>query len=43
MKTAYATIEGIEVMRALRKDQAAAFYYGDPLGKMHLVSRAFEM
>ncbi|MEX7495373.1 DDE-type integrase/transposase/recombinase (plasmid) [Acinetobacter baumannii] len=32
MKTAYATIKGIEVMRALRKGQASAFYYGDPLG-----------
>ncbi|GHL62000.1 hypothetical protein ECZU31_52750 [Escherichia coli] len=30
MKTAYATIKGIEVMRALRKGQASAFYYGDP-------------
>ena len=29
MKTAYATIKGIEVMRALRKG-ASAFYYGDP-------------
>ncbi|MCR4231861.1 hypothetical protein NUU17_25485, partial [Escherichia coli] len=27
------TIKGIEVMRALRKGQAAAFYYGDPLGE----------
>ncbi|MBM7160210.1 DDE-type integrase/transposase/recombinase, partial [Klebsiella pneumoniae] len=26
MKTAYATIKGIEVMRALRKGQASAFY-----------------
>ncbi len=40
MKTAYATIKGIEVMRALRKGQASAFYYGDPLGEMRLVSRA---
>ncbi|MEX5657559.1 IS6 family transposase, partial [Escherichia coli] len=29
--------------RALRKGQAAAFYYGDPLGEMRLVSRGFEM
>ncbi|MDZ3550516.1 transposase, partial [Klebsiella pneumoniae] len=36
-KTAYATIKGIEVMRALRKGQASAFYYGDPLGEMRLV------
>nr|AKN19227.1 IntI1 [Salmonella enterica subsp. enterica serovar Corvallis] len=42
MKTAYATIKGIEVMRALRKGQASAFYYGDPLGEMRLVSRVFE-
>nr|BCT22990.1 hypothetical protein [Klebsiella pneumoniae] len=39
MKTAYATIKGIEVMRALRKGQASAFYYGDPLGEMRLVSK----
>ncbi len=37
------TIKGIEVMRALRKGQASAFYYGDPLGEMRLVSRVFEM
>ncbi|WP_193147934.1 IS6-like element IS26 family transposase [Citrobacter freundii] len=43
MKTAYATIKGIEVMRALRKGQASAFNYGDPLGEMRLVSRVFEM
>lgn len=43
MKTAYATIKGIEVMRALRKGQASAFYYGDPLGEKRLVSRVFEM
>lgn len=36
-------IKGIEVMRALRKGQASAFYYGDPLGEMRLVSRFFEM
>ncbi|MGN2759354.1 hypothetical protein ACTFZJ_15850, partial [Klebsiella pneumoniae] len=36
------TIKGIEVMRALRKGQASAFYYGDPLGEMRLVSRVFE-
>ena len=28
MKTAYSTIKGIEVMRALHKDQVSAFYYG---------------
>ncbi|MGL6741366.1 hypothetical protein NBA98_22120, partial [Salmonella sp. NW1200] len=26
--------KGIEVMRALRKGQASAFYYGDPLGEI---------
>jgi hypothetical protein len=26
-------IKGIEVMRALRKGQASAFYYGDPWAK----------
>jgi len=30
MKTAYATIKGIEVMRALRKGQAESFYFGHP-------------
>ncbi len=25
------------------KGQASAFYYGDPLGEMRLVSRVFEM
>ncbi len=47
MKTAYATIKGIEVMRALRKGRASAFYYGDPLGEMRpqaefLKCKAFE-
>ncbi|MCO4191337.1 IS6 family transposase, partial [Proteus terrae] len=27
----------------LRQRQASAFYYGDPLGEMRLVSRVFEM
>ncbi|HBK9675851.1 TPA: IS6 family transposase, partial [Escherichia coli] len=26
-----------------RKGQASAFYYGDPLGEIRLVSRVFEM
>ena len=43
MKTAYATIQGIEVMRALRKGQASGFYYGDRLGERSLVSRVFQM
>jgi hypothetical protein len=33
MKTAYATIKGTEVMRALRKGQAASFYYGGASGE----------
>lgn len=41
IKTAHATIKGIEVMRALRKGQAEYFYYGQPLGEMRLVNRAF--
>jgi IS6 family transposase len=43
MKTAYVTIKGIEVMRALRKGQAENFYFGHPLGEMRLVSRVFEI
>ncbi|WP_240322121.1 transposase, partial [Klebsiella variicola] len=43
MKTAYATIKGIEVMRALRKGQAESFYFGHPQGEMRLVSRVFEI
>jgi predicted Ser/Thr protein kinase len=40
MKTAYATIKGIEVMRALRKGQASSFYYGQPQGE--IIARKFE-
>ena len=36
-------IKGIEVMRVMRKGQAENFYFGHPLGEMHLVSRVFEM
>jgi|MedtruStandDraft_1076414.scaffolds.fasta_scaffold01275_5 hypothetical protein len=43
METDYATIKGIEVMRALRKGQAPAFYYSAPLGEMCLVSIVFAM
>ncbi len=44
MKTAYATIKGIEVMRALRKGQRPQhFIMVIPLGEMRLVSRVFEM
>ena len=39
MKTAYATIKGIEVMRALRKGQASSFYYGQPQGEVCLINR----
>lgn len=39
MKMAYAIIMGIEMMRALRKGLASAFYYGDPLDEMHPVHR----
>ena len=42
MKTAYATIKGFEVMRALRKGQARIFNLtGDILGEKHMVERAF--
>ncbi|MDO1782529.1 IS6 family transposase, partial [Escherichia coli] len=40
---AYATIKGIELMRARRNGQASAFYYGDLLGEMRLLSIVFEM
>ncbi len=43
IKTAYATIKGIEVMRALRKGQAEHFYYGQALGEMRLVNRVFSL
>jgi transposase, IS6 family len=42
LKTAYATIQGIEVMRAVRKGEAALGYYGHPLGEVRLVSRIFD-
>lgn len=35
MKTAYATIKGIEVMRTLRKGQASLFYQGHALEEMY--------
>ncbi|HGM6748227.1 IS6 family transposase [Serratia ureilytica] len=43
MKTAYATIKGVEVMHALSKGQASVFYYGDLVGEMRVLSRVFEM
>jgi IS6 family transposase len=42
MKTAYATIKGIEVRRALRKAQASLFYNnGNILGEVWLVNKVF--
>lgn len=42
LPTAYATIRGFEVMRALRKGQAAAFNLTrDILGETRMVERAF--
>ena len=42
LKTAYATIAGFEVMRALRKGQAAIFNLtGDIRGEARIVERAF--
>lgn len=42
LKTAYATIKGFEVMRALRKGQASAFdLTRDMQGEARLVERAF--
>ena len=32
IKTAYATLKGVEVMRALSKGQASSFYYGQTQG-----------
>ena len=42
MKTAYATIKGFEVMRALRKGQAGMFaLQGGIVGEARIVERAF--
>ena len=42
MKTAYATIKGFEVMRALRKGQAKMFaLQGGIVGEARIVERAF--
>lgn len=42
LKTAYATIKGFEVMRALRKGQAAIFNLTDDVrGEVRIVERAF--
>ena len=43
LKTAYATIKGFEVMRALRKDQAGIFaLQGGIVGEVRIVERAFD-
>ena len=42
MKTAYATIKGFEVMRALRKGQGRAYNLTrDPIGEKRMIERAF--
>ena len=42
LKTAYATIKGFEVMRALRKGQAGIFnFQGGIVGEARIVERAF--
>ena len=42
LKTAYATIKGFEVMRALRKGQAEVFaLQGGSVGDARIVERAF--
>ena len=41
IKTAYATLKGIEVMRALSKGQASSFYYGQTQGEVCLINRIF--
>ena len=44
MKTAYATIKGFEVMRALRKGQAGMFaLQGGIVGEARIVERAFAL
>jgi transposase-like protein len=44
MKTAYATIKGFEVMRALHKGQARLFQYGGGImGEVRLIERQFEI
>ena len=44
MKTAYATIKGFEVMRALRKGQAGMFaLQGGIVGEARIVERAFDI
>jgi IS6 family transposase len=39
MKTAYAIIKSIEVMRAFCKGQASSFYYGQLQGEVYLINR----
>ena len=42
LKTAYATIKGFEVMRALKKGQAQLWQYGGGImGEVRLIERQF--
>ena len=44
LKTAYATIKGFEVMRALRKDQVGIFaLQGGIVGEVRIVERALDL
>ena len=44
LKTAYATIKGFEVMRALRKGQAGIFdFQGGIVGEVRIVEHAFDL
>ncbi|BFI60869.1 hypothetical protein KD5_06190 [Yersinia pseudotuberculosis] len=43
IKTAYATIKGIEVMHALRKGQAKPWYYGHPQSEVRLRNYVFSL
>ncbi|CNF39819.1 Uncharacterised protein [Yersinia similis] len=43
IKTAYATIKGIEVMHALRKGQAKPWYYRHPQGEVRLSNYVFSL
>lgn len=44
LKSAYATIKGFELMRALRKGQAAAYNLSrDVLGEARMIERAFDV
>ncbi len=44
MTTAYATIKGFEVIRALKKQQAHSFNFsGDIKGEIRIIEHAFEL